>query len=469
MKQRKYFFSAVFIFVVILFSCNKNSFITSPDAVVHTGSDYANYNNDTLRFDTLFTSVVSPTVSFKIFNSNGQKLRIDNLQLAGGNNSPFMINVNGVPGTQFSGLDIDANDSIYVFVSANISPTLSKNAFQVLDSIGVQYNGKTKYVQLEAYGQNVYVLNNKTIVSDTVFTNDLPILVYGNLTVAGSARLTINSGARLYFHGGSGLQVNGSLIANGSFATGDRITMQTDRLDYPYSYLPGMWKGINFGANSSNNVLNYVSIGGAITGIADTLSAAIPNLMKIKLNGCMVSNMSNAGVLLQNSFLNALNCLIVNSANNVVVTGGGNYNFEYCTIAGYSNNFISHAPSVQLGNERGGGASGVLNAVFTNTIIYGTGGILNDEITVTKTGNTAFSILMNHVLYKLLSDISTINFNASVQNQDPEFVTINTLQNSYDFHLQANSPASGAGTPTGTLIDMEGNSRSATSNIGCYE
>ncbi|MDR0793752.1 MAG: hypothetical protein LBE82_10620 [Chitinophagaceae bacterium] len=469
MKQREYFFSAVFIFVVLLFSCNKNNFVTSPDAVVYIGSDYANYNNDTLRFDTLFTSVLSPTVSFKIFNGNGQKLHIDNLQLAGGNNSPFMINVNGAPGTQFSGLDIDANDSIYVFVSANIPVTTSKNTFQVLDSIGVQYNGKTMYVKLQAFGQNAYLLNNKTIASDTVFTNDLPILIYGNLTVAAGASLTINSGARLYFHGGAGLQVNGSLVANGGFATGNRITMQADRLDYPYSYLPGMWKGINFGANSSNNVLNYVTIGSAIAGIADTLSAAIPDVMKINLNGCIVGNMSNAGLLLQNSFLNAVNCLIVNSANNVVVTGGGNYNFEYCTIAGYSNSFVTHSPSVQLSNESSGGLSGALNAVFTNTIIYGAFGILNDEITITKTGNTAFSISMNHVLYKLSNDISTINFNASVQNQDPQFVTTNTLQNIYDFHLQAGSPASGAGTPTGTLIDIDGSSRSAAPSIGCYE
>ena len=467
MKHWKYFLFAVF--AVTFFSCSKNGFITSPNAVVYVGSDYANYNNDTLHFDTLFTSVVSPTLSFKIFNGNGQKLRIDSLQLAGGSNSPFKINVNGTPGTQFSNMDIAANDSIYIFVSANIPPTKSKNAFQVLDSIGVRYNGKTMYVKLQAYGQNAYILSNKTITSDTVFTNDLPVLVYGNLTVANNATLTINSGARLYFHGGSGLQVNGSLVANGNYASDERITMQSDRLDYPYSYLPGMWQGINFGANSSNNVLNYVTINSAINGIADTLSSTAPNAAKIKLNGCTISNMSQNGVLLQSSFLNAVNCLITNSVNNVAINGGGSYNFEYCTIAGYSNNYVQHSPSIQINNTNSNGQAGALNAVFTNSIIYGNGGLSNDEITVTQTGSTPFAIQMNHVLYKLSSGISSISFTSSIQNQDPQFVTINTFQNIYDFHLQSSSPAIGNAIPTGTLIDIEGNARSASPSIGCYE
>ena len=467
MKHWKYLLFA--LLAITFFSCSKNNFITSPNAVVYIGSDYANYNNDTLHFDTLFTSVISPTLSFKIFNGNGQKLRIDNLLLAGGNNSSFKINMNGTPGTQFSNIDIAANDSIYIFASANIPPTKSKSAFQVLDSIGVQYNGKTMYIKLQAYGQNAYILNNKTISSDTVFTNDLPMLIYGNLTVANNATLTINSGTHLYFHGGSGLQVNGSLIANGNYTPGNRITMQSDRLDYPYSYLPGMWQGINFGTSSSNNILNYVTINNTINGIADTLASVAPNVLKIRLNGCTINNTSKAGIILQNSFLSAVNSLIANSANNVVINGGGNYNFEYCTITGYSTSYIQHMPSVQISNTSSSGQSAALNTLFTNTIIYGNGGISNDEIAVTKSGNVPFSISMNHVLYKLSSGTTVISFTASIQNQDPQFATVNTYQNIYDFHLQSSSPAIGKATPTNTLIDIEGNARSATPSIGCYE
>ena len=63
-----------YILVTLLFSCRKESFITSPDARV-------NFSADSIKFDTVFTSVGSITQSFKIFNNNNQKLLLSKVKL----------------------------------------------------------------------------------------------------------------------------------------------------------------------------------------------------------------------------------------------------------------------------------------------------------------------------------------------------------------------------------------------------
>src|SRR5664279_688030 len=98
-----------FLLPVIIFSCKKESFITSPQANLHTSAD-------TIFYDTVFTSVGSITQSFKIFNANNQKLRLSQVKLSGGSSSAFTMNVDGTSATEADDVEINANDSIYVFV-----------------------------------------------------------------------------------------------------------------------------------------------------------------------------------------------------------------------------------------------------------------------------------------------------------------------------------------------------------------
>ena len=51
---------------------------------------------DTLKYDTVFTSVGSVTQSFKIINENNQKLRLSSVKLMGGAASAFKMNVDGI-------------------------------------------------------------------------------------------------------------------------------------------------------------------------------------------------------------------------------------------------------------------------------------------------------------------------------------------------------------------------------------
>ena len=136
--------------------CKKDKYITSPDARIELSAD-------TVRFDTVFTTVGSITQSFKIKNENDQKIHLDNITLKGGTASSFKINVNGQVGPDVRDIDIEANDSIYVFVSAVLNANNSSLPFIIQDSIQVNYNRNSRQVQLESWGQNANFLRLRGI------------------------------------------------------------------------------------------------------------------------------------------------------------------------------------------------------------------------------------------------------------------------------------------------------------------
>src|SRR3954469_23702757 len=107
-ETMKSFLSCILIVATFFAACNKETFITTKDARVLISAD-------TIRFDTVFTGTGSITQSFTIHNENNQKLLISDITLKGGSHSPFKINVDGFQGPVVSNVEIEANDSIYVF------------------------------------------------------------------------------------------------------------------------------------------------------------------------------------------------------------------------------------------------------------------------------------------------------------------------------------------------------------------
>ena len=82
----------------------------------------------------------------------------------GGSSSAYKMNVDGTSGTQFNNIEIEANDSLYVFVQVNINPNANNLPFIVRDSIQISYNGNNRLVQLEAWGQNAHFFRNKDCI-----------------------------------------------------------------------------------------------------------------------------------------------------------------------------------------------------------------------------------------------------------------------------------------------------------------
>ena len=268
----------------------------------------------------------------------------------GGANSVYKINVDGIAGPQVNNLEIEANDSLYVFVQVNVNPNANNLPFIIRDSVQVTYNGQNRLVQLEAWGQNAHFFRNKEIAINETWNNDLPYVILGSLVVDPNRTLTINKGCRIYVHADAPIVVDGSLQVNGQKDTMDRVYFRGDRLDDPYKDFPASWPGIFFSSTSKDNIFNYAVIKNAYQAIAveDPSSNANP---KITLNECVIDNAYDAGIIAVNSSIQARNCLISNCGKNIFLAKGGNYQFTHCTAASYSNQFIPHKyPVLYLSN-----------------------------------------------------------------------------------------------------------------------
>jgi len=447
---------------VLFFACTKESFTNDSSALLTTSVD-------TLHFDTVFTSTGSTSQFIKIFNDNNKGLKISSVRLFGGSSSPFKINVDGIAGPQVNTTDILADDSVYIYVTVTINPTAANLPFLVRDSIEISYNGNKKIVQLDAYGKNAHFFRNKIIKTAEAWNNDLPYVILGGIIVDTNATLTINKGCRIYSHADAPFIINGTLQVNGEKYDSTRIIFTGDRLDEPYSGFPASYPGLIFTDVSKNNVINYAIVKNAYQGI---VVADPSNGTKLTLNETIIDNAYDAGILAINTSINARNLLVSNSGKNILLVGGGNYNFTHCTAATYSTNFVQHKDPVLVVTNYLSNTVNNLNAVFRNCIFWGdANGIVNDEAVVLKQGTTSFNVVFDQVLWRVQTSPANSTINGAINNQNPLFDTINTAEKIYSFRLKDNSPAIDKGLNALLNIDLDGKPRPVGTkpDLGAYE
>jgi hypothetical protein len=368
---------------------------------------------------------------------------------------------------------VDANDSIYVFVTVTINPNAANLPFIISDSILIDYNGNSRFVQLQAYGQNANFLRNRVITGNVTWTNTLPYVILGYLRIDTTATLIIPPGTRIYSHADAPFIVDGTLIINGTKT--DSVTFLSDRLDADYKDLPAGWPGIYFRGTAKNNVMTFANIRNAYQAVVVD-QPSINGNPKLIMHQCIINNAYDAGLLTSSSSLQADNCLISNCGNNIELTYGGNYTITHCTVAGYSTNFILHRnPVLSVNNfipQAGGFATSNLNAVFRNNIFWGDGGYITDEISVAKQGTSSFSVLFDKNIYRMNADPTNSTLNGNIRNQDPSFDSVDVYKNIFDFHITKNTTAPGIdkGTPTGFPKDLDDKNRNVgLPDLGCYE
>ncbi|THU37171.1 hypothetical protein FAM09_19670 [Niastella caeni] len=452
----------------VLISCKKESFITSGTASLSTSA-----YSDSLHFDTVFTTTGSITKFFRIYNQNNQKLRLSKVALGGGNTSLFNINVDGTPGPEVTNIEMDANDSIYVFVTVKIDPTAANLPFVVQDSILIEYNGNEKWVQLDAWGQNANFMRSRIITGNVTWTNTRPYVITGGLLVDKNATLTIEKGCRVYLHANAPFIVDGTLKVNGEKYDSTRVIFKGDRLDDPYRDFPGGWPGIYFRETSKDNTLQYANILNAYQGIIAEKPSVNSN-PKVLLSECIVDNCYDAGILGIQSAIKAQNCLISNCGKNILLGYGGNYEFMQCTAASYSNSYLLHKDPVLVVTNyiKDGNTIHTANctASFKNCIFWGENGTTEDEVVTDKQGSTTFNITFQNCLWKVKNNPGNVNASSIIANQTPLFDSINTQLRAYNFRLQGESPAINKGTSTGLTIDLDGLPRNVGApDLGCYE
>lgn len=464
-KAGCYFFCTM-LAAFLLASCTKDDFNTSANAGLNTSTTF-------VKFDTVFTSIGSVTQSFTITNPNNQKLLLSSIRLAGGNSSPYNININGIPNAQADNIEIAAKDSIYIFVTVRINPDLAELPFLVQDSIEIAYNNNKRYVQLEAYGQNANFLRNAVITENRTWNNRLPYVILGGLQIDTNVVLTVDAGCKIYCHADAPWLVDGTLIVNG---THDQPVLFTgDRLDEDYKDLPASWPGIYFRQTSKNNLLNFAVINNAYQAVVAEYYAS-NGFYKLTMHQCTVNNAFDAGLLLVNTSVDINNSLISNCGNNINIVLGGNYVFTNCTVPGYSSYVPHKKPVLQVSNaalQNSVLLTAAIQATFDNCIFWGEEtNIVPDEILMEKKGADNYTVNFNNCIYRATADPAFSTITACIKNVNPGFDVIEYADRIFNFHVSSPAaPGIDNGRATIFTRDLDNNSRVVgnATDIGCYE
>lgn len=405
-----------FFIFCFTFSCEKDDFYTSSDVKLK-------FSNDTILFDTVFTTIGSSTKKLVVKNPYTKSVQISSISLAGGETSPYRLNIDGLSGTKVNNIELRSKDSLYIFIEVTIDPLNHNLPMVVNDSILFSINQKVQDVDLISWGQDVHILNSKIIQTET-WINDKPYLVYNYLFVDTASTLTIEQGVKLHFHKESRMYVAGTLVCNGTFES--PIIFEGDRLEKIYEDIPGQWDGIWMLPGSRDNVINFTEIRNAIIGIqVDTLASLDnPTLM---LSNSKIENMTSTGLYAQGTTIEAFNTLIANCGQfTAALTLGGSYEFNHCTFANYWGYSTRSTPSVLLNNYyidiHGNTQVRPLNkAFFGNSIIYGN---KETEIILDENATGDFNYYFDHSLIKVDANFNTSDpdfFENILKNEDPKF------------------------------------------------
>lgn len=432
------------------------------------------FSTDTLMFDTLFTTVSSTTKNFTVYNPSSEPVKLDIL-LAGGAQSYYSINVDGVAGTEFHDVEIAAHDSLFVFVKVTINPTSQSTPYLVTDSVIFYNTQRRQSVQLAAFGQDAHFIipdhftssRNYRIVAHehehTHWTNDKPWVIYGWAVVDSLGKLTIDPGTHVYVHNGGGIWVfrYGNIQVNGT--VDNPVVFAGDQLSSFYDHDYAQWDRIWINESTEDNVINHAIITNAAIGLQiESLEEYLKG--KTIVNNTIIQNNKNVGVLGRTANLEMNNCQISNNGSYSIALQVGDYTLNHLTIANYYSQNARQDPAFGLSNfyEKDNFLIlGNTNLVCNNSIIYG---YLYNEIVASKNDEVDLDYQFNNCLIKQMDSES--HFHNCLLNKDPLFID----KYKQNYNIEATSPAIDAGkTDLGITTDLMGRMRNGIPDIGAYE
>ena len=449
------------------------------------------FSTDTVFFDTVFTTIGSSTRRMKVFNPHSDATMIESIAIAGGESSPFRLNVNGDSGKEHRDVLIQGSDSIYLFAEVTIDPNQSDAPLVHEDSLIFITNGNVQTVRLVAWGQDAYFYYPTDVLDfedfsiaysiidcNDVWQNDKPHVIYGYAVADTDCELIIEAGTQVHLHDQSALWVfdGGSLKVQGALE--NEVVFQGDRLEPAYEEVPGQWGFIWLSAGSIDNSIDHAVIKNGIIGLrVDTVGASSEPTLRI--SNTEIRNMESVGLLGYGSVIRGDNLLISECGDHCLALSiGGDYRFTHCTFANYWG-FPSRQTATVLLNNYYEAADGTLiyrdltQARFNNCIIWGSN--LN-EVTWDQGMQGVFNWKFDHTAYRSVpSDWPDIDFtdtalfHASPRNLDPVFTDVFLG----DFTPDSLSPVIDLGDPQWAQpfpLDLRGNDRTATPpDLGAIE
>jgi hypothetical protein len=447
---------------VVAFSCRKKDKIDASP-----GLQLA-FSTDTVFFDTVFPTVGSITKRLVVFNQNKNKINISSIRLSGGEASNYRINVNGIPATNASDVEVPSDDSIFIFVRVTIDPQNQNTPYVVSDSIEFMTNGSLQQVKLVAWGREAVFYRKASLSGNIVWDSLKAHVIYESLRVDTNSSLLIMPGTKVYFHKDAYMAVSYQSTLKIAGTLDHPVRFQGDRMDPFYKNLPGQWGGIYLEKGSKNHELNYAFLKNGMFGLAiDSMGSSTTPMLTI--SNSIIQNMASAGIYAYGSSITAVNCVLGDCGGNCLsLNYGGAYDFRYLTVGNYWYSSVRHAASISLNNyiyDSIGNkiANPLSKADFTNVIIYGSN---DEEIELDSVASAPFEYAFDHAILKTrLNTSNPLRYISCAINKDPRFVDESRL----DYSIDSISPAIGMGKDLGIPYDIRGFDRGITPALGAYE
>ncbi|MBV7440927.1 hypothetical protein KRX57_05800 [Weeksellaceae bacterium TAE3-ERU29] len=468
MKNKSYI-SFSLILLVLCFStqisCRKD---------FNTVSNITNiqFSNDTVVFDTVMSHSNSETYLIRLYNNSEEDINIPNIYLNKKNNSYYRINVDGIPGFEFSDVYLRAKDSLNIFI--NIA---AEDASDLIyeDEIILKNNNNQKSIKLLSFiAKAKYYYPKKgedsfTIDKDTEFNNSSYHIIYGDFKVAENRKLNILNGTKVLFYKNGKITVSPNAQLNIIGTQQKPVIFKSLRNDVRHDSLPNQWIGITGLKNSEIN-LNHTEIKGAKTALDLTEN-------KNKIFNTKIYNSGESAIFTDNSNILANN-LVVNNAGNtgINITNGGNYKFYFSSIINnwqgnivgiYGINLPFSVTNYSLKDDLEERSN--LNLIIENSILYGR---YPNGISIDLKDGMTNHIIVNHSLIKNESkkelDLTLPYFN-NIITENP--LLQNTTFGNPNLNPKENSPVIKKGN---SLLNnsypknINGKERTTPPNIGAY-
>lgn len=448
MIRRIFSFLAFGILLLAVGCSDDDSFTTSTSARL-------TFSTDSVKMDTIFSTIGSRTYDFWVYNRASDGIRLQSVRLRQGNQTGFRVNVDGsyldnTLGSIVTNLEVRKGDSIRVFVELT-TPENGQPEPQLVEDLLVfrLESGVEQSVVLQGHAWDALFMRDVVVTGDSVIESTKPVVIYGGLRVDSAATLTIRH-TTLYFHDGPGIDVYGRLLT-------DSVTLRGDRLDRMFDYLPyhrvsGQWGkegGIVIHASSTGNVLRQTEILNAGRfGVVCDSAAYDADVLRLDMQQCVVHNCTGTGLSATNANIRAWDCLFSNMQGDCVAVNGGQADIRRCTMAqfypfsagrGAALSFVNETPlygltldsciltgyeeDVVMGAQAD--TANVFEYQFSNTLLR------------TPRVETADSVRFANVIWETPKD--------SVQGKH-HFWLVDEENLQYDFHvIDSISPARGLG------------------------
>lgn len=445
----------IFLYIIIICayawvsSCSDDdSFTTSPTAQL-------TFSCDTVKMDSVFSTVGSRTYDFWVYNRSSRGVRLSSVHLRQGNQTGFRVNVDGsyldnTLGSKITNLEVRGGDSVRVFVELTAPQNNQPEPVLVEDDLLFTLeSGVQQKVVLRSHAWDAIIRDSIIVSRDTLIESSKPIVIMRCLRVDSAATLTIRN-STLYFHDKAGADIYGTLKA-------DSVVMRGDRLDHMLDYLPydrvsGQWRGVHIYPSSYENELVATEIRNAECGIVCDSAELLTTRQRLYMERSVVHNCAGPGLVAFNSWVGLLRCQFSNTQGDCVAFYGGGAVIDHCTLAQFYPFTADRGAALRFTNYYGDHAYPLHQMTMTGSIVTGYADDVVMGMALEGDSTTSFSYHFEKSLLRTPALEDTISFREimwetpddSIQGKQ-HFRLIDETNLIYDFHLDSLSTARGLG------------------------